>query len=420
MRFFNSILVSILQGGGVLWANDMSKSCFFREINMKRENVNIEFESLLVRFWEGTISDGEMGLLQDMLAASPERMKEFKGLQALQLLLSRKAQPGKFDVQAALAKVKREIRRKRLRLVQRWAYAAGIALVMGLGGWLIWQQDRGMEAVGTNQTVVAKSCGEAGKVFLEVEENKQVELQPDTLKTVMGLYEEVSSKEGLPEVELEPQWRRLFTMEGATYSVILADGTKVWLNADSELKYPDYFSGGKREVYLEGEAYFEVAKDAGHPFEVHVDGMAVVVLGTAFNVKGYPEEEEVSVTLVNGGVKLMEESRELARLTPLQEFRMDMRTSEYEVCPADLQTALAWRNNMFVFESEPLAKIIGQLSRWYGVYFELDKRLEGYMYSGNISRSEPLEEVLHILSLTNEIKFSIMTGTNKIKVSLKE
>ena len=375
---------------------------------MKRENVNIGFESLLVRFWEGTISDEEMGLLQDMLAASPERMKEFKGLQALQLLLSRKAQPGKFDVQAALAKVKREIRRKRLRLVQRWAYAAGIALVMGLSGWLLWLQDRGMEAVGTNQTVVAKSYGEAGKVFLEVEENKQVELQPDTLKTVMGLYEEVSSKEGLPEVELEPQWRRLLTMEGATYSVILADGTKVWLNAETELTYPATFTGQRRQVLLKGEAYFEVAHDATRPFHVMANDMDIQVLGTSFNISAYPDSKR-QTTLVEGQVSISLGGRhtilhpgEQATETP----------SGLEVRKVNVINYTSWRERRFIYEDKLLGEVMEDLGRWYNVnIFIANEEVYDYHLTANLPKYENMDKVLEIIEYAAGVQFEVNNRT---------
>jgi len=99
---------------------------------------------------------------------------------------------------------------------------------------------------------------------------------------------------------------------------------------------------------------------------------------------------------------------------------MDRQTSAYRVGQADLRIALAWRNNMFIFDKCPLENILKQVSHWYGVKFDLDGRLADAIYSGNISRSEPLEQVLNILSLTNEITFMVMPETNVIKVSLKE
>lgn len=390
---------------------------------MHQNELNSELERLYVHFWEGTITDLEMSRLQDLLAASPERRAEFKELQALALLVERRADADKFDVRSALLKVKGKLRRRRVEIFRRWVYAAGVAILIGIGSVLLWigKPEEKSLPLPVSQTLLAEKGGGMGKVFLEVGEDRQIELQPDTLKSVIHLYADVAEEEKLSEMDLEPQWRRLFTQEGANYSVVLADGTKVWLNADSELGYPDYFTGKKREVYLKGEAYFEVAKDTAHPFHVNMEGMEVVVLGTAFNIKNYENEAEINVTLVNGGVKIMKGVvRELARLLPLQVFEMDRQTSAYRVGQTDLRTALAWRNNMFIFDKCPLENILKQVSHWYGVKFDLDGRLADAIYSGNISRSEPLEQVLNILSLTNEITFMVMPETNVIKVSLKE
>ena len=217
---------------------------------MHQNELNGELERLYVHFWEGTITDLEMLRLQDLLAASPERRAEFKELQALALLVERRADADKFDVRSALLKVKGKLRRRRVEIFRRWVYAAGVAILIGIGSVLLWigKPEEKSLPLPVSQTLLAEKGGGMGKVFLEVGEDRQIELQPDTLKSVIHLYADVAEEEKLSEMDLEPQWRRLFTQEGANYSVVLADGTKVWLNADSELGYPDYFTGKKREV----------------------------------------------------------------------------------------------------------------------------------------------------------------------------
>ena len=187
----------------------------------------------------------------------------------------------------------------------------------------------------------------------------------------------------------------------------------------SELRYPERFEGESREVYLTGEGYFEVTKDAKRPFRVKLGDVTVEVLGTEFNAKGYAGEETLDVTLVSGGVRVLEEEREVARLKPSERVDVNVRTGDFRVSKADLGSVLAWKEGMFVFKNTPLEMILRQLSRWYGVEFSLDEGLAEGVYSGNISRFEPLERVLDIMRLTNEIEF-VEVEKNKIEVIPKE
>ena len=125
------------------------------------------------------------------------------------------------------------------------------------------------------------------------------------------------------------------------------------------------------------------------------------------------------MTLVSGGVRVLEEEREVARLKPSERVDVNVRTGDFRVSKADLGSVLAWKEGMFVFKNTPLEMILRQLSRWYGVEFSLDEGLAEGVYSGNISRFEPLERVLDIMRLTNEIEF-VEVEKNKIEVIPKE
>lgn len=206
-------------------------------------------------------------------------------------------------------------------------------------------------------------------------------------------------------------WHRLITPVGGEYRLILSDGTKVWLNADSELAYPVNFSGNSREVRLKGEAYFEVSPNKTKPFRVCSDKFDVVVTGTAFNMSVYPEEQHHRVALVKGGVNIMSGKQLVATLLPGKEIDYNVSDNHFRIDDADLEAITAWKDGLFLFREETLSSITRKLGRWYNVEFKPEGCTEEKFYSGTIKRDETLENTLNILRLTNEIDFKI--GNNR-------
>ena len=155
----------------------------------------------------------------------------------------------------------------------------------------------------------------------------------------------------------------LFRSSGE-YKLVLSDGTKVWLNSASKLKYPVAFTGGQRKVFLEGEAYFEVAADTVHPFLVETSGMSVTVLGTGFNVMAYPEEMEAAVTLVHGKVGVQTDHRQQI-LQPDEQYVYQTTTRRGTVRKVDVSQYVDWKDGILNFDSMPLEELTRRLGRWY-------------------------------------------------------
>lgn len=381
------------------------------------KDKNIEFENLLIRFWENNINEEELQQLQKILESSKMRLKEFQELQFMKSAIDQQIYTYRFDSHEALQAIKRRLRSRQIAM-KRWIYAAGIILIIGCGIlFRIWNNQR--EPIRLVQNIDTTSLQKSGKVFLKTTGNRTIELKPDTLKPIADLYQDTQFLEEKMHSEKEVNWNSLYTTAAAVYSVILADSTKVWLNANSELRYPDSFNESERKVYLKGEAYFDVAKDSVLTFKVCTDEITIEVLGTEFNVKNYNEDKHMHITLVNGSVKVGNKNQELAQLNPLEQIDINTETGNFHVHTSDLSKVLAWRQNMFVFKNELLISILEQLSHWYNVRFFLDEQLKNVLYSGNISRLEPLERVLEIMRATQEIEF-IKMDENKIKVIPKE
>lgn len=209
------------------------------------------------------------------------------------------------------------------------------------------------------------------------------------------------------QAQEEPVFHRLIVPAGGEYQVILEDGTKIWMNAESELSYPVTFSGNTRAVFLKGEAYFEVAHNKSKPFFVHTPQLNVNVTGTSFNVCAYPKEAESKITLVEGSVNILKEAKIIASLTPGKQINYNQTNGSFSVKDADIESAIAWKNGLFLFQDEPLSSVVSKLGRWYNVNFTFTRSLQEYRYSGSIRRDSPIDSTLHILKLTNEIEFKV-------------
>jgi transmembrane sensor len=195
------------------------------------------------------------------------------------------------------------------------------------------------------------------------------------------------------------------TPRGGQYQIVLADGTKVWLNAASSLHFPTAFTGGQREVQLTGEAYFEVAKDKEKPFRVMTGDMRINVLGTNFNVNAYADEAAIRTSLLEGSVRIMQGSA-TSLLQPGQQAILDKGTSSVKIAGADMNEVIAWKNGLFQFEGADITSIMRQIGRWYDVEIVFAGKIPAKRFNGKISRKAELSDVLQILELSN-VKFSI-------------
>lgn len=198
-------------------------------------------------------------------------------------------------------------------------------------------------------------------------------------------------------------YNALTTPRGGQYRLVLDDGTKVWVNASSSIRYPISFAGEKRTVELTGEAYFEVAEDKEHPFVVIVNGTRVEVLGTHFNVMGYPDEERTSTTLLEGSVKVVHGKQEQL-LLPGQQAIIGKRIQLLEVDP---KKAIAWKEGRFNFAGEQIETIMRKISRWYNIEVVYEGNVTKEELIGTVPRSENLREVLNTLALTGLVHFKI-------------
>lgn len=298
----------------------------------------------------------------------------------------------------------------------RIAAAASILLSLSIGGYFIINKKPIQQIVknqkqeivpGINKATLTLANGK--KIILTRGLNGKLAQQGSTLV-------QVNSNKSITYTGLaanstsatEVQFNTLSTVRGeqSPYPLVLADGTKVWLNAASSITFPTSFSGKERVVKITGEAYFEVVHDALHPFKVTVRGQTIEDLGTQFNINAYPDEPAMKTTLINGKVKISEGSQATV-LKPGLQAVVSPSGSSIIVQAADVDQVMAWKNGNFEFEGTPLKDIMRQISRWYDVDISYKGTIEDAEFGGSISRSKNINEILSVLETTKGVHFKI-------------
>lgn len=208
------------------------------------------------------------------------------------------------------------------------------------------------------------------------------------------------------------------TPKGGQFQINLPDGTKVWLNAASSLRYPTLFAGKERSVELSGEAYFEVAHDPSKPFKVITAGQELEVLGTSFNINSYPDEETVNTTLLEGSLQVtpaFEEDNDgvskwnISRrkiLKPNQQSRLT--DGKLAITEINASREVAWKDGRFVFNEESMESIMRKVARWYDVdVIFKDERIRKMRFGGNVNRFAQVSTILKVFQLTGKVEFSV-------------
>ncbi|MEO8534918.1 MAG: FecR domain-containing protein [Flavobacterium sp.] len=308
-----------------------------------------------------------------------------------------------------------------------FAYAAVFAVLLGLGSLYFFNS----AAESAKQEVAVKSIlPKYNNPTLVLADGTVVSLEPKKEKIVSenGIISNVNQvlvyDTNALHGETSAGDNTLIVPVGGIYAVSLSDGTKVWLNSKSTLQYPVEFSGDKRTVTLEGEAYFEVSKNPHSPFTVKTKSGNVTVLGTHFNVSSYTEDNSFITTLAEGKVKVAafnSTEKETVVLDPGQQSRVNKNGGTVTVAEVDPSVYTAWKDGKFYFENESLKSILAKMSRWYNfnVKFE-SKSLEQIKFTGIVLKEEPIDRLLDIISKTSNVKYKITKVNQTYEVTVSK
>ncbi|ARS40653.1 hypothetical protein CA265_13695 [Sphingobacteriaceae bacterium GW460-11-11-14-LB5] len=298
------------------------------------------------------------------------------------------------------------------RYFYRLAVAASFIAVLGFG-WFLLSERTDVKKINTSASLIKPG---GNKAFLTLADGTKINLDQavngtiakqegiQITKTADGqlIYTILENKSG----SAKPGFNTISTPAGGQYQVTLPDGTKVWLNALSSLKYPTTFLGKYRMVELAGEGYFEVAKNKNKPFKLKTAKQEISVLGTHFNVSAYADDTEVKTTLVEGGVAVKNFSPLATGLLKPGQQAVFEKTG-FKVSNVDVEEYIAWKNGFFMFNNEDIKAAMQKLARWYDVDIEYVGDFDGIYFGGSFSKHNNLQETLKILESTDKFKFKI-------------
>lgn len=213
---------------------------------------------------------------------------------------------------------------------------------------------------------------------------------------------------------LANNFNTITTPKGSIKKIVLPDGTMVWMNAASTLRYPAVFNNKERIVALNGEAYFEVAHNAAKPFKVKVKGQTVEVMGTHFNLMAYDDEPVIKTTLLEGKVKVSASKNQVVLTPGQQSVLIKNAAGQLAVSAINGNDAIAWKSGKFYFNQSDIRSVMREISRWYDMEIDCKDSLHVFL-NGSISRSVPPQKVLKILELTGEVKFTLLNNRITIK-----
>ena len=202
-------------------------------------------------------------------------------------------------------------------------------------------------------------------------------------------------------------YNKLDIPRGGEFCLTLSDGTRVWLNSETSIQYPVVFGTKERRVFIQGEAYFEVAKDAKKPFTVQFMSSSVTVLGTSFNIRAYPEEKRSQTTLAEGSVRIYSPGSSML-LKPGEQAEVSALSGEMVKQEVEVKNFTSWKDGRFVFEQQPLEDIMRTLERWYDirVIFK-DEGAKRISLSGNMKRYGDFSQVMKMLQMTGDVRFEL-------------
>lgn len=299
----------------------------------------------------------------------------------------------------------KKIYRKPLRFMW-YAAAVVLPLVAVIGIWLSMRGEKG-------EVVVAERVQPgSGRVILELNDGRTYFL--DSIRSVEtgieGSFAKAESKSLVYEKQESEElvYNKMIVPRAGEYALTLSDGTRVWLNSETEIRYPVAFGKDRRTVFLSGEAYFEVTKDAERPFLVIMDDMEVKVYGTSFNVNTH-YVGKVQTTLVKGKVGIVVKSTgNETVLQPGQMAEFDRHEKDVEVKDVDTYYYTAWKDGEFVFQNERVEEILERLSRWYNVnVFYVSEDVKEKRFTGVIARFTDVADVLHLIGETATVQFNL-------------
>lgn len=378
-----------------------------------------KIDVLIVKLLQNTITAEESAVLEDWLSDDSNK-KYFNEFVEINFLINSKSQ---FDHTTSINNFKIITNKNLQKNYTKYLKYAAAVLIFISAGYFISKNE-----VGIDKNVAAEKIIQIGtdKATLTLEDGSEVVLEKGHVyasKTANSNGKKIiykNAQNNAKETTINIAYNYLTIPRGGEFFVQLSDSTKVWLNSETKIKFPIKFrKGAVREVELiYGEAYFDVSsseKHYGASFKVFTQFQVAEVLGTAFNIKAYKDENEIATTLVEGKVSInLNDKKEI--LIPTQQLNYNTNNKTFTILTVNTDFETSWHKGYFSFTGKPLKEIMKFISRWYDIDIEFENKLnENIKFNGSLSRNQNIENILLTLKNTNNINYEIKSDKIIIK-----
>ena len=387
---------------------------------MEKYRESIELAEQITKYLKGKLSPEEEVELKKRLHAHPEGEQLLARVQDERSIAAKKEMYASFSADKSWERIRKVTGKKSSGMMYRmfwWAAVFALPLAVAASIFLVnksKQEDRPQYIVDayfeSNKTMLELPGGKC--IALDTVKNVTKELNDFGVTLAEGQGLDYSGLDSVMDAKVE--YHKVVVPRGGEYNLKLADGTNVWMFAESEIRFPTRFEGNKREVYLSGEAYFEVHHDPAHPFYVKTKSLDVKVLGTSFNVKAYNNMDVVETSLVEGVVSVKDNV-----LRPNMQAVFHKNTGDFSYRKINGESYRLRKERVFVFDEERLDDILQEMARWYDFeIFYQNPEMADKRFGFKLEKYEHVDTLLDILELTGEVRFTmkgktltVMSGT---------
>ncbi len=387
---------------------------------MEKYRESIELAEQITKYLKGKLSPEEEVELKKRLHAHPEGEQLLARVQDERSIAAKKEMYASFSADKSWERIRKVTGKKSSGMMYRmfwWAAVFALPLAVAASIFLVnksKQEDRPQYIVDayfeSNKTMLELPGGKC--IALDTVKNVTKELNDFGVTLAEGQGLDYSGLDSVMDAKVE--YHKVVVPRGGEYNLKLADGTNVWMFAESEIRFPTRFEGNKREVYLSGEAYFEVHHDPVHPFYVKMKSLDVKVLGTSFNVKAYNNMDVVETSLVEGVVSVKDNV-----LRPNMQAVFHKNTGDFSYRKINGESYRLRKERVFVFDEERLDDILQEMARWYDFeIFYQNPEMADKRFGFKLEKYEHVDTLLDILELTGEVRFTmkgktltVMSGT---------
>ena len=373
-----------------------------------------EIARIIQKSLKGKLSESEEKLLSDWRKVSEENEHAFQRMISEDFYTVGMEQLETYDYRVAYGRFlqKKYQRRRKRRFLISMARVAAVALPFVMAVVLYVGLNREEEQT-LRPSLASNILPGTSKAVLTLANGQMIPLGKETTdSTIITDGTQISaSGSGITYADGGESeavvYNKLDIPRGGEFCLTLSDGTRVWLNSETSIQYPVVFGTKERRVFIQGEAYFEVAKDAKKPFTVQFMSSSVTVLGTSFNIRAYPEEKQSQTTLAEGSVRIYSPGSSML-LKPGEQAEVKALSGEMVKKEVEVKTFTSWKDGRFVFEQEPLENIMRTLERWYDIRVIFrDEGAKRISLSGNLKRYGDFSQVMNMLQMTGDVRFEL-------------